>query len=270
MSNDEIDGVDRFYDWSRDYWIDLSTDPENGWAGLLNFGCWDNGSANLHQAQLRLFEICTEFLRPSTLGAVGLEIGCGPGGNAIKFCEQESVYMTALDVSSGQLELAKKRALASHCRPRVQFVYGNSMDMPFSDDSFDFSFCVESSFHYSRLGNFIAEQARVLRPGAKAVIADITCEDNSKVRFKQGNHFYSTSRMKGLLAANSLELVAVRSIGIHVFEQLYEHAFAFSSGKKSSLSKYWNLVLSNYLSLFRTGLMDYHVFEIRKVIPKNI
>lgn len=261
-ANEEIDD---FYNWSRQYWIEFSTDPVHGFAGLLNFGCWDQDARNLYHAQLRLFERYTSFLQPFADNTCGLEIGCGLGGNSIRLCEEFFVQMVALDISPAQLEIASQRASVAGCLDRLEFVHGSSMDMPFVNQQFDFSICIESTFHYSNLGEFVAEQARVLKPGAKAIIADITCEDSSRVRFRQGNYFYSVEQMRLLLRHNGLELVALHRIGEHVFNPIYDYFRFFSGSEKSKLKKYWSLVFSNYASLYKQGLMGYDIFEIQKL-----
>ena len=269
MENQEAGGVEDFYNWSREYWIGLSSDPLAEFAGLLNFGCWDAGAKNLYTAQLRLFDLCTHWLHPLDIDASGLEIGCGLGGNSTRLCANNPIHMTAMDVSTAQLDIARQRAESlGFDSSRVRFVNGSSMNMPFADDFFDFSICIESSFHYPELDTFVAEQKRILKPGAKAVIADITCEDDTKIRFRQGNYFYSTERMIKLLENNGLEVVSLQNIGPHVFNSLYAYACSYNQDKKSKLSKYWNLVLSNYASLFQKGLMGYHIFEIQKPSAK--
>jgi ubiquinone/menaquinone biosynthesis C-methylase UbiE len=264
LSDVEVSRVDEFYRWSRQYWLDLSTDPDLGSAGLLNFGCWDEGVGNLYEAQIRLFNLCKEYIAPFQNGSSGLEIGCGIGGNSIRLCQEEPVSLTALDLSPNQLKIAKAGADGSLLRGSIDFVRGNSMQMPLASSAFDFSMCIESSFHYVDLDRFVSEQSRVLKTGAHAVIADITCDTPERVRFRQGNHFYTSAHMCELLHAHGLEVVNVKAIGQYVFLSLYQHAVAFNKGRKDKLAKYWSLVLSNYSKLYADGVMDYVIFHVRK------
>lgn len=264
MGERSVEEIEFFYSWARDYWYRLGSDPEKGFSGLLNFGFWDQGVTNLYEAQQRLYNVCLEKISPFEPGSKGLEIGCGSGGNSMRLCKEEPVHMTALDISKVQIDWATKRAAEAGLGSELRYVLGDSMDMPFEDELFDFSLCIESSFHYERLESFVEEQRRVLKPGAKAVIADITCEDPSGVKFRQGNYFYSVSRMTDLLKKHDLEILSIQHIGSQVFDSLYECMYEFSKSEKNKVSKYWNLVLSNYSSLSRKGLMDYVIFEIRK------
>ena len=264
MSEKSVEEIEFFYSWAREYWCRLCSDPEKGYSGLCNFGYWCEGITNLYDAQESLYNVCVEKVRPFKPGFKGLEIGCGSGGISMRLCKEESVHMTALDISKVQIDWATERASEAGFGSELRYVLGDSMDMPFEDEMFDFSLCVESSFHYERLDSFVAEQRRILKPGAKAVIADITCEDPSGVKFRQGNYFYSVDYMTELLKKYDLEVLSVQHIGSEVFNSLYEHMYEFSKNEKTKVSKYWNLVLSNYSSLSRKGLMDYVIFEIIK------
>ena len=160
--------------------------------------------------------------------------------------------------------VASKRAAERGCDSQIDFVLGNAMAMPFEDETFDFSVCIESSFHYAQLDHFVAEQFRVLKPGGKAVIADITCEDNSKIKFRKGNYFYTASHMLSLLQEHGLEVVSHQRIGPFVFESLYNCICEFNKSHKAKIAKYWQLVMTNYANLSRNGVMGYDVFSVKK------
>lgn len=264
MKTEETEEIGDFYSWIRDYWGELSKDPVNGFSGLLNFGCWDTNPANLYEAQDRLFDVCMEGLRPFHAGSKGLEVGCGIGGNSLRLCSREPVQMTAIDISKGQLMIADKLASEAGCGDKIRFMLGDSMDMPFEDEMFDFALCLESTFHYSAVDRYVAEQVRVLKPGAVAVIADITCEQVSKIKFREGNHFYSVGYMDALLKGSGLEILQLNRIGPYVFEPLYKYLRDYNADCKEKVAKYWNLVLCNYANLAREGLMGYDVFVVRK------
>ncbi|MEA3464447.1 MAG: class I SAM-dependent methyltransferase [Thermodesulfobacteriota bacterium] len=264
INNADTEKIEYFYNWSRDYWYELGADSDKGLSSLLNFGCWDSGTVNLYQAQQQLFDVCTQKLCPIQSNACGLEVGCGIGGNSIRLCQQQPVNMTAMDISTSQLNIAINKAQALGCANRIKFVSGDSMAMPFDDEMFDFSICIESTFHYPRLDRYVAEQHRVLKPGAKAIIADITCEDPTQVKFRQGNHFYSVQRMQKLLLESGFKIIDIHRIGSSVFEAFYRYMCHFNQQRKTKVTRYWSLVLLNYVSLYRQGVMGYDIFEIVK------
>jgi len=262
-----MEEISQFYTWSMDYWQKLSSDPQLGFQNLLNFGCWDQHTENLCQAQLNLFEKVSNCLETLPSEASGLEIGCGLAGNSLRLMQNSPVRMTALDISARQLELAGECARHLNLEKRIDFVHGNSMSMPFDDQRFDFSLCIESTFHYQRLDMFAAEQYRVLKPGARGVIVDITCSDSSKVRFRQGNHFYPVEKLVTLLKEQGADILSVQNIGSQVFVPLYRYTQSFNRDNpqfKGQVSKYWSLVLANYANLAERGIMDYHIVVFRR------
>ena len=56
--------------------------------------------------------------------------------------------------------------------PGLDFVHGDAENLPFADESFDAVINVEASHAYPRLSRFLAEVARVLRPGGHFLYTD--------------------------------------------------------------------------------------------------
>jgi len=103
-----------------------------------------------------------------------LEVGCGHGGGA-------SYLMRTLRVAS-YTGLDLNRAAIAFCRKRhdllgVDFVHGDAERLPFPDQSFDAVINVESSGAYPHFSRFLAEVARVLRPGGHFLYTDVRPRD---------------------------------------------------------------------------------------------
>jgi 2-polyprenyl-3-methyl-5-hydroxy-6-metoxy-1,4-benzoquinol methylase len=263
----EAGQVKDFYNWSRDYWIDLSRSAADETSGMLNFGYWEADTANLYDAQINFRAEVAKLLGPLEPHWLGLEIGCGIGGLAAWLASQAGgARIVCLDLVQEQLVQARARAEVAGVAERILFGRGSSMSIPFAASSFDFAYCIESSFHYPDKAAFAAELFRVLRPGAAAVLADITCSNLNKVTFRSGNHFCSGDLLQGHMQGAGLEVQRRRSIGGQVFGPLCAHAHGFNQGRHDRLAKYWNLVLTNYAQLWERGLMDYELFRLYKPI----
>lgn len=92
----------------------------------------------------------------------GLDVGCGPGRVTHGFAPQLD-EVVGYDIAPGMLELARKDAA-----PNESFIQNTTDDLsPFGDQSFDFVYCNKVLQHVDpdRVGNYIAEMARVLKPG---------------------------------------------------------------------------------------------------------
>jgi cyclopropane fatty-acyl-phospholipid synthase-like methyltransferase len=259
-----IQEVSGFYNWSRDYWIALGSLPNGTSSGMLNFGLWDRETTTLYDAQENLRREVVYHLPPLADDAIGLEIGCGIGGGAVRLAQERSVRLACLDLVAEQLEFSRQRAHHHGLGDRIEFARGSSMAMPFDDARFDFSYCIESSFHYPDKAAFLNENFRVLKPGATTLIADITCSDNSRVGFRRGNHYCSVTEMTAWMLKAGFTEVRVVRLGDRVFRPLHAFAEAFSHKRRDKLQKYWGLVLGNYERLWAEDVMGYDLFIGRR------
>jgi fatty-acid O-methyltransferase len=98
-----------------------------------------------------------------------LEVGCGHGGGASYLMRTlHPASYTGLDLNPAGIAFCQKR----HNLAGLDFVQGNAENLPFADQSFDAVINIESSVFYPRFSRFLAEVARVLRPGGHFLYAD--------------------------------------------------------------------------------------------------
>lgn len=257
--------ISDFYQYIRDYWMLLSSSAQGNKSNMLNFGYWPAPVQDLFQAQQRFTQEIVDHLPERKHLTHGLEIGCGIGGISINILKKlPTLQMTALDISPQQLSLAKQNALANEVDKRFIPCQGNAMALPFDDHLFDFTLCIESTFHYADKASFFAENFRVLKPGGYAVLADITCEDNSLIRYRRGNYFESKQSYIEYALANNFILESVKDIGAEVYRPLHEYIVHFNRRQHLSSGKYWSVVLHNYEQLAAKGVMGYHIFLLKK------
>ncbi|MFZ1161737.1 phthiotriol/phenolphthiotriol dimycocerosates methyltransferase [Mycobacterium sp.] len=99
-----------------------------------------------------------------------LEVSCGHGGGASYLMRTlRPVAYTGLDFNPDGIAFCQKR----HQLPGLDFVHGDAENLPFPDESFDAVLNVEASHAYPQFPRFIAEVARVLRPGGHFLYADM-------------------------------------------------------------------------------------------------
>ncbi|WP_163781551.1 phthiotriol/phenolphthiotriol dimycocerosates methyltransferase [Mycobacterium cookii] len=98
-----------------------------------------------------------------------LECSCGHGGGASYLVRTlHPASYTGLDLNPAGIEFAKNR----HHLDGLDFVEGNAQELPFADASFDALLNVEASHLYPDFPRFLAEVARVLRPGGHFLYTD--------------------------------------------------------------------------------------------------
>jgi ubiquinone/menaquinone biosynthesis C-methylase UbiE len=98
-----------------------------------------------------------------------LEVSCGHGGGGSYLTRtlQPSRY-TGLDLNPAGIRFCQQR----HPVDRLSFVQGDAEALPFPDHTFDAVINVEASHCYPVFPRFLAEVARVLRPGGHFLYAD--------------------------------------------------------------------------------------------------
>src|SRR4051794_12358659 len=101
-----------------------------------------------------------------------LDVGCGTGA-AVRAAAEVVERAVGVDLSPKMLAEARMRAADL---PGVEFVEGDSEDLPFGDGEFTAVICTTSLHHYPRPDAAAREFARVLAPGGRVVIGDGTSD----------------------------------------------------------------------------------------------
>jgi demethylmenaquinone methyltransferase/2-methoxy-6-polyprenyl-1,4-benzoquinol methylase len=98
-----------------------------------------------------------------------LDVACGTGLVAVEAANVlgSSEAITCLDPSEGMMAVARTKLAA-------QFVVGRAEQLPFPDGSFDFLTMGYALRHVTSLDETFREFARVLRPGGKLLILEVT------------------------------------------------------------------------------------------------
>lgn len=107
-----------------------------------------------------------------------LDVACGTGLVAVEAARilGTADHITCLDPSAGMLAVARSKLAA-------RFVAGRAERMPFADNSFDFLTMGYALRHVTNLGETFCEYRRVLRPGGKLLILEVTKPDGRIARW---------------------------------------------------------------------------------------
>jgi len=258
--------ISDFYDFIRDYWAQLGQYKASDRSFMLNFGYWPPGVNNLGDAQRCFVDQVLENLRlPEGVAANGLEIGCGVGGVSIHMLRQmPTLHMTGLDIAVEQIERARENAQTMGVGDRFSALHGSSMAIPVADGAYDLTACIESSFHYEEKEAFFAENFRVLKPGGRSIVADITCANHHGLLFKKDHYFESVDKYMSIAHAVGFSVERVQDIGARVYAPLYDHIVEFNKLNRSKAGRYWAQMLHNYQKMSADGQLSYHIFSLHK------
>ncbi|MBD3218025.1 MAG: ubiquinone/menaquinone biosynthesis methyltransferase, partial [candidate division Zixibacteria bacterium] len=112
-----------------------------------------------------------------------VDIATGTGDVALEIVRKRpQVKVTGLDFVQEMLDLASEKTDQAGLENKIEYVNGDAMSMPFEDSTFDTSTIAFGMRNIpDRLGA-IKEMARVVRPGGKVLVLEMTFPKNLKMR----------------------------------------------------------------------------------------
>jgi SAM-dependent methyltransferase len=169
------------------YFDFLIEDFADGTSGrFVHLGYWDAPPADTAaprpdeflQAQARLNAILLDMADLED-GQDVLDAGCGFGGTLDSINAQlHGARLTGVNIDPRQL------AICGGILPRngnhLHWQLADACSLPFADASFDRLLCIEAMFHFPSRAQFLAEAARVLRPGGVLVASDIVISTSAR------------------------------------------------------------------------------------------
>ncbi|WP_268225288.1 bifunctional demethylmenaquinone methyltransferase/2-methoxy-6-polyprenyl-1,4-benzoquinol methylase UbiE [Sinomicrobium oceani] len=118
-----------------------------------------------------------------------LDIATGTGDLAINLAQTGAGKIIGLDISSGMLEVGKKKIAEKKLEDTIEMVLGDSENLPFEDNTFDAITVAFGVRNFENLEKGLSEILRVLRPGGCFVILETSVP--TKPPYKQGYNLYT-------------------------------------------------------------------------------
>jgi demethylmenaquinone methyltransferase/2-methoxy-6-polyprenyl-1,4-benzoquinol methylase len=100
-------------------------------------------------------------------GSKALDVATGTGDLAIELASR-GAEVTGSDFSPGMLDVARRKA------PELRWEEGNALELPYGDATFDAATVGFGARNFSDLERGLGEMARVVRPGGRVVVLEIT------------------------------------------------------------------------------------------------
>ncbi|MDR3740874.1 MAG: metalloregulator ArsR/SmtB family transcription factor [Terracidiphilus sp.] len=127
-----------------------------------------------------LAEAFLRLLPPTTIA----DLGAGDGTFSLLLA-QNAQRVIAVDASEKMLEVGSEQA-RRHGVANIEFRHGDMEELPVDDASVDLAFFSQSLHHAAHPDRALREAARILRPGGRLVILDL-----SRHRFEQARELYA-------------------------------------------------------------------------------
>jgi len=120
-------------------------------------------------------------LKQITGGKV-LDLACGTGDFSIEIARHTDANVCGLDLSEGMLSVMEKKVKVLGLDDRIEARQGNAEKMDFRDCSFDFVTIGFGIRNFEHREAALKEILRVLKPGGKLVILELSVPSNRLLR----------------------------------------------------------------------------------------
>ena len=99
-----------------------------------------------------------------------LDCGCGTAPMLTLLQDRyPDKHYTGIDLTPRMIEVARSKQMKG-----VKLVVGDCENLPFPEDSYDVVICCQSFHHYPNVQNFFNSVYRVLKPGGRLILRDMT------------------------------------------------------------------------------------------------
>jgi ubiquinone/menaquinone biosynthesis C-methylase UbiE len=158
------------------------------------------------KARSRVMELAA--VRP---GEDVLEVAVGTGVQLVRLARANAGGRTAgIEPSGGMLRQARRRLVDARLADRVELMQGSALDLPFEDESFDLlvNGYMLDLLPRDDIPRALAEFKRVLRPGGRLVLSNMTKGERRRERIWDWLYEHGivlTANCRGVLAAPVLD-----------------------------------------------------------------
>ncbi|MGB0368406.1 MAG: bifunctional demethylmenaquinone methyltransferase/2-methoxy-6-polyprenyl-1,4-benzoquinol methylase UbiE [Flavobacteriales bacterium] len=118
-----------------------------------------------------------------------LDVATGTGDFAIEAMSLKPEKITGVDISVGMLELGKEKIAKKNLSKTIEMVVGDSENLPFEDNTYDAATVAFGVRNFENLQKGLTDINRVLRPGGKLVILELSTPKKFPIKQLFGFYF---------------------------------------------------------------------------------
>ena len=111
-----------------------------------------------------------------------LDVACGTGDMVLELVRQ-GCSVTGVDLSGEMLAIARQKTMQAHCQQlTIDYQPADAEHLPFPDAAFDAVTCAFGVRNFVHLDQGLKEMLRVLKPGGRLVILELSTPDSLFVK----------------------------------------------------------------------------------------
>jgi ubiquinone/menaquinone biosynthesis C-methylase UbiE len=205
-----------------------------------------------------------------------LDVGCGIGGpTEWIFNRYKPARIMGLEFCWSSVSAAEKRWNGSKSRP--MFLNGDAQNIPLASGSVDVIFTLESALHYADTRKFLSECFRVLKPGGRFCLGDVTTRfkrlfkissvlDRFNTQFSTHATLWSSRDYREAIDATGFKILTYEQFSRPASESIHdgldEVAARGWKASKGYRGRYAYLRLME--ALFRCKFIEYDLFGLQR------
>ncbi len=120
-----------------------------------------------------------------------LDVACGTGDSTVSIAKAaaEGSEIIGADISEGMMALVEGKAEKAGVSGRISLQVADGEELPYGDEAFDRVTCAFGIRNFEHKEKGLEEFRRVLKPGGRAVILELSVPRNRLVRWAYGLYF---------------------------------------------------------------------------------
>ena len=122
---------------------------------------------------------------PTGVPKMALDVACGTGDVAFRLHELfPKTHVTGIDLSAGMLKIAKEKLADMDVEDQhhITFIEGDSLKMPFPDETFDLVTVAYGVRNFERLEDGYREMHRVMKPRGVICVIELSEPSNGLIK----------------------------------------------------------------------------------------
>lgn len=148
-----------------------------------------------------------------------LDVACGTGDSTVAIARKagSASRVTGVDISEGMMALVMEKAAHEGVHDRIKLQVADGENLPFENETFHRVSCAFGIRNFEHKEKGLQEFLRVLRPGGKAVILELSVPENRFVRWLYDLYFLHLMPWIGGRVSGNKEAYKYLPASVHAF-----------------------------------------------------
>jgi demethylmenaquinone methyltransferase/2-methoxy-6-polyprenyl-1,4-benzoquinol methylase len=148
-----------------------------------------------------------------------LDVACGTGDSTIELAKRAGLGSTVIgvDISAGMMDPLMRKAAKAGVHDRIHLKVADGCDLPYADGSFHAVTCSFGIRNFEDKAKGLREFLRVLKPGGKMVILELSVPDGRRLRRLYNVYFMHIMPWIGGLVSGNKEAYRYLPASVQAF-----------------------------------------------------